>query len=325
MPKSDPLARALAALKDLAQRPITEESLRELRQALSNRSPHLVAKAASIAGELDLASLTPDLEAAFDRMMVNPLASDKGCGGKAAIAEALYRLGAPSDGVFIRGIRHVQREPVFGGAADTAVPLRAHCAMGLARMGHPDLLLELADLLADSEPPARAAAARAIGYGGRGDGIPLLRYKALTGDADPGVVGECFASLLQLAPASSLAFVAGFLRSGHATVAEAAALALGQARPEGGFPVLRDWYRGVNDADLRRSGALAIALSRQDAATAFLLDEARRARPAAAADALRALAIYAHDPSLRARVLDAAAGRDDDEVRSVLHESFGAA
>src|SRR5438093_736437 len=85
---------------------------------------------------------------------------------------------------------------------------------------------------------AVAAAADAVGAAGRADGIPLLRYKALVGDADPQVLTECFAALLALAPSDSLAFVAPFLRHGDEAVSESAALALGQSRLEGAFPIL---------------------------------------------------------------------------------------
>src|SRR5207253_10764017 len=104
--------------------------------------------------------------------------------------------------LFRRGMRIVQREPVWGDPpwVDTAAELRGVCALGLAQTGDPDAVVEIAALLADPERAARANAARAIGAAGRADGIPPLRYQALTGDEDPQVTTECFGALLALAP-----------------------------------------------------------------------------------------------------------------------------
>ena len=82
----------------------------------------------------------------------------------AAIATALHRSGAYEDALFLIGMRWVQREPVWGGTVDVACELRSMCAMALLRLGHPSAATEVAELLADPEPAARAGAAHAIAY-----------------------------------------------------------------------------------------------------------------------------------------------------------------
>ena len=66
--------------------------------------------------------------------------------------EALARLGYDDPSVFLRGLRHIQFEPVYGGRVDTAVDLRGASAFGLVESG--------GRLLADPGQQADAAEAR---------------------------------------------------------------------------------------------------------------------------------------------------------------------
>ena len=104
-----------------------------------------------------------------------------------------------------------QPEPVWGGSVDTAVDVRVSCAMGLVNTRYPRALIDLVGLLADPEPRARAGAARAIACAEPLAAEAVLRIKALTGDAEAEVVGECLVGLLQVEPEESPGFVAGFL------------------------------------------------------------------------------------------------------------------
>lgn len=234
------LEDVLAALRQVRDDPTSEASLRELRGALADRRSHAVAKAAALIGELEVADLVSEMLAAFDRFMAVP-GADPGCAAKTGIAEALGRLGYDDPKIFLRGVRHVQWEPVYGGHVDTAAGLRGACGRGLVRMGYRDALTELAHLLADPQAPVRAAAARALADRGLDDATPLLRLRVLAGEREPSVLSECFAALLGLSPAKSLPFVSGFLDAADAEMAEAAALALGGARLPEALPILRSW------------------------------------------------------------------------------------
>ncbi len=324
MAKTPSLEDTLAALNQLRAAPGAPESVAAIRKALTSPTSHVVAKAAEIVGEAELTDpgVVSDLVAAFDRFMVKPGQTDKGCRAKAAIAEALYRIGYDREGVFLQGIRHVQREPVWGGTADTAPPLRAACALGLVRMNYTDAMLELADLLADKEAAGRTAAARAIAYSGDERGVPLLRFKALCGDDDMQVLAECFTALLKLAPRSSVPFVAGFLDREETAVAEAAAVSLGGSRLNDAFDPLRGWCERTVDADLRRTGLLAVAMLRHDRSVEYLLGVIAEGPSGAARDAVAAMSLYRDDPGVRGRVEKAAAPRA--ELRDALREAFGA-
>ena len=114
--------RKLEALSFLRCGP-SEAAIDPLRKALKDRSNYLVSKAAGLAGELGLNALIPDLTAAFDRFMVDAAASDPQCWDKNAIVKTLKDLNHDDPAVFLRGIEHIQMEPVWGGTADTAMTL----------------------------------------------------------------------------------------------------------------------------------------------------------------------------------------------------------
>jgi HEAT repeat protein len=307
------LEKELTAVYALREQPLSDQVVGELRRALARKNNHLVATAAQVAGEREIAALEPDLVQAFGRFMADPLKTDKGCAAKAAIAEALYQIGAIQEGLFLQGIRHVQLEPVYGGRQDTAARLRGVCAMALVRMGYPQVMIELAYLLADHELDARIAAVRAIAYGRSEAGVPLLRFKVLGGDDDPRVLYECFGALLKLAPETSLPFVAGFLDHANAAIAEGAALALGESRLSEAFEFLRTAWGSMFDPDRRNAVLLAIAMLRSEQALDFLLALVADAPLAVANEAIAALRIYERDEKVWRRVREVAGGRGDVE------------
>jgi hypothetical protein len=218
MAKSKKVDESIALLNSVRLTPQSAQSIAILRQLMAGKAASAVASAAKLIGDEDLPDLVPDLVAAFPRFMEDSIASDPGCFAKFRIAEALYKLEIPSEGVFLAGIRHVQVEPGWDGGDDTACSLRNVCALGLVKSGYADMMLELADLLADSEPSVRSGAVRAIAYSGRVEAVPLLRYKLRIGDKEIDVIADCFAGLLEIDPQNSLALVASFLENPSLTL-----------------------------------------------------------------------------------------------------------
>lgn len=313
MPKRPSLEDQLDRLSDLRDEPDRAVARQALAKALASKASHLLpARAAKVAAVLGIDDLEQEMAAAFDRLMVEPTKRDKGCVGKTALAKALLDLGLDATGVFLAGIRHVQLEPVWGGSEDMAQELRAWCAQGLARSGHPDSILELVPLLVDPKRPPRLAAARALGEVGRVEAEPLLRLKALAGDEEPEVVGECLASLLHLEPRRSLDFVGEFLHHRDAVLAEAAALALGESRLEGAVDLLaRRLEDTIVDPELRRALFLGLAMSRRQSAFDLLLERVEDGGSAEASQALTALALHRHDEALNEKVEEILDGRND--------------
>ena len=309
------LEEKLAALKAMERSPGAPDEA-AVRDALRSKTGILVASATRLVASRELRGLVDELPPAFLRLCEKPVERDPGCRGKIAIARALRELDAWEDEVFVRGIGLVQEEPVWGGREDSAAELRAECAMAFAHSGRTDALDVLADLLADPQRAARAAAAQALGDAGRPDASAILRYKVRIGDEEPEVIAECLGSLLALSPTASLPFVAGLLK-GHDDRAESAALALGESRLFAATPFLVTWCEEVT-ADLRaRVGYLALALLRDEAATEYLLGRVRGEAPADAIAAGKALATFKDDARLAARLREAAAGRERAVVSAI--------
>lgn len=324
MPRRPSLEDRLGRLSELLAEPDAGIVRRELAKSLGDRSNHLVAKAAKITAELEVDELTGELTEAFDRFMVEPQRTDKGCVAKSALVETLVALDAREDEVYLRGVRHKQLEPAYGGSVDTAVQLRVSSAEGLMISIHPDLGLEMTELLVDSETPARVAAARVLAASGRTEAEPLLRLKAHLGDDEPEVTSAALAGLLALAPRRSLPFVARFLGSDEPAVVEAAALALGESRLEEAVPLLARRYDRGADRRLEQTLLIAISMLRREPGLEHLLSMVRDGHQGRAVQALVALAIHRGDDAVRERTVAALDGRKSGrELRSVFEREFG--
>lgn len=297
-----------------------------LEAALADASNHVVAAAADAVRDLELRELGPALVAAFARFEVEPEARDKTCAAKIALARALDALDLNIEGqeVFQRGLRIFQLEPAWGAPIDTAAPLRALCAGGLARTREPDVVLALVDLLVDAEKVARVGGAHALGCCGRHEAIPVLRLKALTGDPEPEVTGECFTSLLLLDPGAGVDFVAHFLADATQGVREAAALALGQSRQPRALGILQGAWSRPHERTFGRVLLLAIALLRTPEATDFLVALIARGERPGAVEALAALAVFRGLPGLRDRVKAAVEDAIAAGATSTLRGTFDA-
>jgi HEAT repeat protein len=319
-PRSFDEKRARIAALVEAQPPQAEAALRRF---IADKNGYLVGEAAQMASRLGLRELGPDLSAAFVRLLETPLKTDKGCFGKNRIVEALLALSAHEPDVYLAGLRHVQREPAFGGPIDTAAGLRGLSAHALLHIGYPNAVLEVVPLLADPEPVTRAEAAGALGSSGLDAAAAALHLKALLGDAEPDVLGACYAGLLRLLPGRYLPFVAKVLHAGEGSVAESAALALGESRLPEALAVLKEALPSVDPGRLRDSVLLGMALLRTDAANALLISLVEQGPEDQGAAALAALALHRHDEKLVERIRGAVKARGGKRVLSAFAEKFG--
>ena len=320
MPPRRSLDDRLARLSELADVPLTDEVTGELRKALAAANNFVVAKAARIAGQRLIAEFAPTLAAAFPRFLKTPTKTDKGCRAKSAIVEALDALEYGGVGIFEQGIRHVQMEPVYGGSVDTAAVLRSKCALALTRVKGSQALLELATLLADTEPEPRAAAMRALGCLGGDAPEALLRFKALTGDPRPDILSECFSGLMQVSAERTKSFVAGFLASNDLEVAEGAAIALAESRAPGTFELLLEHWHNSIQSEVKQMLLLPLALTRNDNAFDFLLEVVANESRRTAAAAVKVLLIY-NDQRHTAQIQAAVKARNDPSVTTAYHRA----
>jgi HEAT repeat protein len=321
--REHPAEQKRSRLNEARQEPGSDRSLGILRKGLEDRVSIVVARAAELSGELGAASLTPELIRAFRRFLEEPT-RDKGCLAKIAIAEALTRLEHSDAEVFLKGIRHVQREPVWGGTEDTASWLRGLCALGLAASQHPRVLAALVDVLGDREKLARLGAVRALGARGDPQGALLLRLKLLDGDPEIEVISECFRALLALEPpAEGTAFVGRFLESADEPIAEAAALALGESRLPQAFDLLKRGWEQAADPSRRRLFLAAVALLRAEAANDFLVSLIGDDFIETARGAISALGPFLYSPELRERVSRAVAATGNVSLQELYEKELG--
>jgi HEAT repeat protein len=300
---------ALNALDPAAERATQNDVL---GKALGDKSFRVVAKAATLAGERHLHEREQDLLAAYARFLADPVKRDPTCLAKGAIARALVELECQNVPFFLEGIRYVQLEPAWGGATDTGIDVRSACAMGLAASGYSRAVQELATLLADKEARARQGAARAISCGNPREAEALLRFKVLSGDAEPEVIGECFTGLLSIAADDCVAFVGAQLASSDDAIRDLAALALGESRHPAALKQLRDaWDDAYVAPDMRAVLIRAAALHRTDAAFDWLVSIIETGSRAQAEIAVDALSVYERNTKLLERVRTAMAKRDD--------------
>jgi HEAT repeat protein len=303
-----------------------ESARQALARALKDRNNYLVARAAAITADLRLDLLIPELLTAFDRFMTDPIRSDPHCLAKMAIASALRELGHHGAPVYLRGIRHVQLEPAWGGRADTAAGLRGTCALALVDCPLDDLeiLTYLTDALADPDKTVRIDAARALEQLNRPEGGLLLRLKALIGDPDLDVMGQCFSSMLSLAPTAVVAFISRFLKSASEDVQLEAASALAQCRDPEAIQVLREyWQDPLVALEVRQALLINLGASPLPEAADFLLGVVAREPAALAGTAVGALATSRFQREIRERLSAAVEERDSHELRILFGQKFG--
>jgi HEAT repeat protein len=307
--KTDRVEQQLEHLRALRTLSPADAAVAELRKALRDRVNVIVAKAAGMAGDLRLQALVPCLLEAFARLFDKPRDTDPQCWGKNAIAKALKDLGHAESVTFLRGFRHIQMEPVWGGEEDMAAVLRGTCALALVQctdITRAETMLHLIDALAEGDPGVRRDATMAVEQMAGHEAVWLLRLKARLGDK-PEVTGQVFESLLRLEGKSSVSFISTFLDAIDEQVAEEAALALGSSRLPGALEALKlAWKKSKNRA-LSPILLRAISASRLDDAFEFLLAIVREGRQSDSQDALRALEIHSDSDHIRRRTEEALA------------------
>ena len=304
--------RKVEGLESIRAVPDADVRKEQLKKALRERNNFLVARAATIAADLQLDELIPDLLDAYGRFFVDAAKSDPQCLAKHALAQTLHSLGHHGADAYVRGIGHVQLEPAWGGRADTATSLRGTCARALTDCFLDDLVIlrYLTDALADTEKTVRIDAAIAIDQLNRPEGALLLRLKLLTGDA-PEVMGQCCTSLLSLAPDDAVAFVRRFLNAADVDAQVEAASALAQCRQPESITVLREfWATELPTIDVRRAILIGLGASPLRESAEFLLMAIADEPPTLAETAITALSTSRFGAEFRARAADAVAARD---------------
>jgi HEAT repeat protein len=279
MPAKRSFEDQLAALDSLREGS-AEAATEPLRKALGHRNNYVVARSADLVREFALTELIPEVLAAFERFFSEPVKTDPQCWAKNALSRALAAFEHQDEAVFLRGMRHIQLEPVWGGRSDTAGTLRSTCALALVQcrtLSETDLLQHLLELFSDKDKSVRVEAVRAVEQIGSPAAALLLRLRAVLGADEPEMLGACYGGILRIEGKSAIPWLARFLAAGDDAAAEAALAIASDHSPES-FRSLHQ--RFVDDAPrdpwFRSVLLSAIALTRQPEAIDFLFDLVRQ-------------------------------------------------
>jgi len=320
---NDRVEKQLESLRALRGLGLTAGVNAALKNALTDRVNVVVAKAAQICGDRQAVALIPDLKRAFERFFESD--KDPQCWAKNALAKALKDLSVQESSVFLRGVRHVQNEPVWGGQEDTATVLRGACAMALVQctdIPRDETLRLLVDALSETAATVRMDAAAALAQMDGREVALLLRLKARLGEKDPRVTGQVLEALLQIEGKAALQFVGEFLECANEEAAEEAALALGASRMPEAVALLRETWEKWQT---RRPGSAllrAMSASRLDQAIEFLIDLIKQGRQHDAEDALHALALNKGTEEMVSRVEQAVNERGDAKLGAIFQQRF---
>lgn len=301
-----------------------DEAKGALGKLLGDRVNLVVAKAAAISAELECKELIPDLEKAFGRFFQKPVETDPQCWAKNALSKALKDLGYAESALFLRGLRHVQMEAVYGGRTDTAATLRSTCALALPQcrdIPRQAIMEHLVNALTDSAATVRSDAARALEQTDGDDAALLLRLKARMGDREPGVTGQVLDSLLSIEREAAVEFVAEFLESRDEDAREEAALALGASRLPSAVEALKNGWSRSRSALSGEPLLRAISASRQESGFDFLLQLVRGGGEQEALEATNALRLHRESPEIAGRVRKVAEARGGP-VLELFRERF---
>jgi HEAT repeat protein len=314
----------LARLRQLRDAPEAAHDPAALRAILTAPAVHgiVIKRVAELASQWQARSLAPDLAAAALRLAPpDGVKRDPGCEGKAAALRTLLEWDADLPDLYLQAARWVQNEPVQKGSIDTAGECRGLAAIGISATCPPNALDLLVDLLADADHHTRAHAAIAVGNWRGPEAVPLLRLKARVGDDQPEVLGEVFAALLRSDAREQFPFVARFLEDPNPAVVEAAALAIGQARPPDALPALTAAFRQYQRHPIHSSLLMAIALLRSEASLDWFLVQLQAAPESLAMKLIDALGIYRNDARVADRIRPLA--ERHRETAALFRQLFG--
>jgi HEAT repeat protein len=289
------IERQLAALRDLPEDEGAASA--KLVKALDSGSGLVVAAAARIVRTRGYADLYPMLESAYAQVGARGRETDPGCGGRAAIVEALAEGEQRAWPVYLAGAATIQLEPVWGipPHEDTAGELRARSLLALVHTGYPGALDLAAEALADPLSRVRIAAATAIGDTGAPGASAVLRLKIAIGDEEPEVIGTTVGALLALDAAAGLAAAERLLGSESDALREHVGLALGASRNAGALPLLEQWWSHAVLTPERETALVSVALLRSAESVRFLAGIVGGADRTNGRAALKALAPFSHD------------------------------
>ena len=252
---------------------------------LKDRSSYVATIAAEKLAECAEAPLLPALLTHFDYLCVEGTKRDPGCHVRSKLAYAFGRLEVMSAVEALRiGIKTVQMEPVGGVPTDTAIHLRANCALALAQLRDPRALRDISILLFDEGNPnytaasnalyvtvkSRKAAAQALSRLGNPAGVvPLAIKLAYPRSETPEVLQECMSAVVDLEDDDALELLKPYLSHRDQHLTAFAALMIARTRDPQALPLILQTLDRLTGDPLQAT-ILGLSTIRTDEAQAAL-------------------------------------------------------
>lgn len=315
------LEKKLAQISELRKEEPNPKAIQILATILAKDEGAAVARAADLVVEWALFEQQPALAKAFERLLEGASKIGPQCWGKVALIRALQALGWHDPEIYRLGCRCVQLEPVWGGQEDSAPALRAQSALALSScsgISYDQAINELVRLLADPAWNVRAGAAQAIANLGYPQGAPLLRLRALLGDAEPGVIGACLEGLLHLSHTEAVPFIQEFLDHPDAAVRLEAHCILAASSLTEAVELAISELETLTNPRARKAVMAALASSPSPSALEFLLGLLSRGSRSKALAALEVLHPRLQQSEFYERTQAAIAQNPDPNLRAEL-------
>lgn len=285
-----------------------ERSRQLVTEALRSLNAQAVIQAAQLITESKASGFGHELHTAYRALSGERASSlDAGCAAKEALLTALDTIEDAEEELFAVAALYRQVERGKGGPRDSAAGVRARGVLGLARLGHPELLCIFGMCLADREPSVRLATARAIVHRGHRAGAGLLLVRVGAGDDVPEVLMECARGLFALAPDFARRHAAQILHDGDEQEREQMLHVLGTAADDSAIALLAEQLASTSLSEQRKPIIESLGLSLRTSARTLLLELIASDRGSDAEAALEALAIHRYDQRLVAQVRELAA------------------
>jgi HEAT repeat protein len=142
------------------------------------------------------------------------------------------------------------------------------------------------------------------------------------GDREPEVLGQCFSSLLSLAPESALPFIEKFLTHEEEDVRAEAAAALAASRELEAIEILKRFWKTRVSPEIHRAILIALGASPLQQAAEFLLSVLSEESGELAVHALTALASSRFHAELLDRIKPILEAKQDPELSRTFARLF---
>jgi HEAT repeat protein len=278
----------------------------DLLTCLQSKHAAVLIRAANLIAEHQLQGFNDALRNAYQHLAGRQNRRDPNTAAKVALLTALEAIEDTDQTLFATAALETLPEAFRGGLRDISAGIRVRGLLGLARLGHPELLMILATCITDHDANVRLTAARVLAHRGEQAGAALLVMRLETGETIPEVIMECIHGLLTIEPTFAIRVIKKALEDTNPHRREPTLHALGTARSAVAVQLLSEELANCSDLEDRQLVIEALGLSLRPEARSLLLELVASDSSSEAWAALDALAIHKYDKRLMDQLMERA-------------------